>query len=79
MQQPNLFSPYADTPTTQRELFGDGPEEAALACDVCGRYLVYTQSGYLCCPRGHGKLICPESGRAAAAISGEESEERKDP
>jgi len=59
--QRNLFRPLADTSTHQGGMFYlDGPEESSLACSVCGEYLVRTQSGYLCCPRGHGKLLAEE-------------------
>jgi hypothetical protein len=30
--------------------------ESSLHCEECGEYLVETPGGYLCCPRGHGKL-----------------------
>lgn len=58
-RQPDLFRPMCATHhTRQPELFDvDGPAESDLACQACGEYLVHTQSGYLCCPRGCGKLI----------------------
>ncbi len=36
------------------------PNLFALRCEECGRVLVQTTSGYLCCPRGHGKLRLDE-------------------
>ena len=32
------------------------PSLFALRCEECGEYMVSTESGYLACPRGHGKL-----------------------
>ncbi len=56
--QGNLFSKHKDTTTRQPGLFDqDGPEVSDLACASCGELLVRTQSGYLACPRGHGRLI----------------------
>jgi hypothetical protein len=56
-EQGNLFSPFKDTPTVQRELFDQSaPAESAERCRECGECLVSTQSGYWCCPRGHGRL-----------------------
>ena|SRR5438128_1680367 len=56
-QQGNLFSPFADTPTVQRELFDPlAPAESAERCRECGEWLVSTPSAYWCCPRGHGRL-----------------------
>ena len=52
--QPGLWG-YSDTRTKQRELFEDGPRESGLSCQ-CGRPLVETPSGFLCCPKGCGKL-----------------------
>ncbi len=34
----------------QRQLFD-------LACSVCGRIMINTPSGYICCPVGHGRLL----------------------
>jgi hypothetical protein len=28
-----------------------------LRCEECGEYLIRTESGYLSCPMGHGKLV----------------------
>lgn len=57
--QGDLFRPMCATHhTTQGRLFDlDGPAESDLACQQCGEYLVRTQSGYLCCPEGCGRLI----------------------
>jgi hypothetical protein len=45
-RQPTLFDPNAVEA-------GD----SALTCCTCGRPLVRTESGYLCCSAGHGRLI----------------------
>lgn len=29
-------------------------------CGECGRELVTTESGFLCCPMGHGRLVVEE-------------------
>jgi hypothetical protein len=45
----------------QEELFPAGPgEHSEIACGACGDCLVRTPSGWLACPRGHGRLICEE-------------------
>lgn len=41
----------------QGDLFDGQPVYVGLACDACGRELVETESGYACCPAGHGKLL----------------------
>jgi hypothetical protein len=44
----------------QGDLFDEGAATDAdsnLRCTVCQSFLVRTASGYLCCPRGHGKLL----------------------
>ena len=57
-RQPSLFDPMcAETHARQGSLFdNDGPADSALHCKVCGEYLTGTPSGYLACPKGHGKL-----------------------
>jgi hypothetical protein len=35
----------------------DEPSLYAPRCEDCGHFLVRTESGYLACPLGHGKLI----------------------
>src|SRR5262245_40094798 len=45
-RQATLFDPHAAEA-------GD----SALTCCECGRLLVRIESGYLCCPAGHGRLI----------------------
>lgn len=55
--QPTFWG-FATTTAHQAELFDtDGPELSALSCDCCGEPMERTPSGYLCCPRGHGRLI----------------------
>ena len=45
----------------QAALFAAGWDEVSdLACGECGASLVRTPSGWLACPRGHGKLTCEE-------------------
>jgi hypothetical protein len=42
----------------QGQLFDtDGPPAVTATCRQCGEYLERTPSGYLACPRGHGKLL----------------------
>lgn len=43
--------------TKQRRAALAAPNLFGIACDVCSRQLVPTQSGYLCCPLGHGRLV----------------------
>lgn len=31
-----------------------------MSCDECGKLLIETTSGYLTCPKGHGKLLIAE-------------------
>ena len=33
------------------------PDLFSPRCSECGEYLITTESGYLACPRGHGKLF----------------------
>jgi hypothetical protein len=60
--QRDLFRPMcALWHSTQPELFPPSLEEVSvLACGECGEFLVRTPSGWLACPRGHGKLTCEE-------------------
>ena len=67
--------------TTQRDLFlsmcgrslaqqgqlfdTDGPPAVTTTCRECGEYLERTPSGYLACPRGHGKLLTESSAETA--------------
>jgi hypothetical protein len=59
--QRDLFSPMlARSFHRQGELFDQSAATEAdsnLRCSVCQSFLVRTGSDYLCCPRGHGKLI----------------------
>jgi hypothetical protein len=57
-----LFSSiYGQASARQGELFPTGQgEQSDLSCGECGEYLVRTSSGWLACPRGHGKLTCEE-------------------
>jgi hypothetical protein len=60
-RQPDLFSPaLARQFHRQAELFDQAAATDAdsdIACSACGAFLVRTVSGFLCCPRGHGKLL----------------------
>lgn len=57
-KQPDLFRPMCATVRTkQPTLFADGPRESALSCGQCGRPLIRTPTGFLCCPAGCGRLI----------------------
>jgi hypothetical protein len=58
--QRDLFRPLcAEWHSRQPELFPPGHDEvSALTCGACGEFLVRTPSGWLVCPRGHGKLTC---------------------
>ena len=53
--QPRLWG-HADTATVQPGLFDGLPVVSDVACQECGRLLVETESGYLCCVMGHGRL-----------------------
>jgi hypothetical protein len=63
-QQPHLWDTSTATITSrQPRLFDPNAVEAGdtpLVCCTCGRPMVRTESGYLCCPAGHGKLIAEE-------------------
>jgi hypothetical protein len=53
-------SATATVRSRQATLFDPNAVEAgdsALTCCTCGRQMVRTESGYLCCPVGHGRLI----------------------
>lgn len=60
-RQPHLFDDCTATiTTTQPGLFNPNAVEAgdsASTCRNCGRPMLRTESGFLCCPVGHGKLI----------------------
>jgi hypothetical protein len=60
--QRDLFWPMCGgQQSRQGGLFAVGWDEVSdLACGECGEYLVRTPSGWLACPRGHGKLTCEE-------------------
>ena len=61
MRQPDLFGAgRAQTFGRQGDLFQGQNLDSALRCCECGEYLVRTDSGYLACPEGHGKLLCEE-------------------
>jgi hypothetical protein len=60
-RQPDLFSPMLARVTSQQGQLFD-PQDARAGdsyrrCRECGAYLVRTESGFLCCPAGHGRLI----------------------
>jgi hypothetical protein len=53
----DLFGTEVIKPARQPALFDmDGPRESNECCEVCGRNLVETQSGYWTCPKGCLKL-----------------------
>jgi hypothetical protein len=60
--QRDLFNRMcAHVQARQGELFAPGEgERSNVPCGDCGEYLVRTPSGWLACPRGHGKLTCEE-------------------
>jgi hypothetical protein len=59
-RQPDLFLPAVMTVRArQGELFPDDEAETGPPCRECGRPMVRTPSGFLSCPRAHGKLIEP--------------------
>jgi hypothetical protein len=60
--QGGLFRPMCGRQQSrQGDLFAAGGDEVSdLACGECGKFLARTPSGWLCCPRGHGKLTCEE-------------------
>ncbi len=53
--QPTFWG-MATTTTRQDDLFATA-EVLGLHCCECGAGLVQTESMYLCCPNGHGKLL----------------------
>ena len=56
--QPNLFSPWADTRTTQKPLFDPNqPPPLPHRCPRCRQHLVTTDSGYATCPAGCLRLL----------------------
>ncbi len=72
--QPDLYRPMcAEVSATQRELF-ERSSETALRCEApgCGAYLVETPSGFVCCPKGHGKLIARDQAGDDAPLWDEE-------
>lgn len=51
---------YPITSASQGKLWpDDGPALSVRDCAECGRPLERTPDGWLCCPKGHGKLIPP--------------------
>ena len=54
--QPTLFG-FPISRTRQAELFDGCAVPTGRHCPDCGRELVPTESGFVCCPRGHGKLV----------------------
>jgi hypothetical protein len=57
MKQPDLFlACLAESFERQGELF-EHTTETDLRCVECGAWMVETESGWLCCPKGHGKLL----------------------
>ena len=61
-KQGDLFrSMCATVRTAQPELFEVGGRSSALRCEQCGEHLEHTASGFIACPRGHGKLMDPHT------------------
>jgi hypothetical protein len=58
-RQPSLYDPMcAAVRSRQGCLFDtDGPALSGLSCVECGEPMERTPSGYLCCPKGHGRLL----------------------
>ena len=79
-RQPHLYDDSTATVTSrQATLFnpnnaaaGDSP----LTCCTCGRPMVRTESGYLCCPAGHGKLI--DEGATAGDVDQDDGDHADD-
>lgn len=40
-----------------------------MSCKECGKLLITTSSGYLSCPKGHGKLQIAEPGPEVAEVA----------
>ena len=57
--QHDLFRPMCGRQYhRQAELFDEAnAADSDLGCEVCGDFLVRTESGFLSCPNGHGKLL----------------------
>ena len=58
-RQGDLFHPMCATHhARQGQLFDTrGPAAVAVRCPECGHWLERTPSGFLACPRGHGRLV----------------------
>ena len=60
-RQPHLYDDATATVTSRQATLFDPNDvaagDSALTCCTCGRPMVRTESGFLCCPAGHGKLI----------------------
>jgi hypothetical protein len=60
-RQPHLYDDATATLTSRQATLFDANDAAAcdsaLTCCTCDRPMVRTESGFLCCPTGHGKLI----------------------
>lgn len=59
--QPHLYDDLTATVTSRQGRLFDPQDVAAgdshLTCCTCGRPMVRTGSGYLCCPKGCGRLL----------------------
>ncbi len=65
--------------TKQRRREHTAPNLFALACSACGRQLMPTASGYLCCPNGHGRLVADVQPDAPAEAGGMFDQDTEEP
>ncbi len=56
-RQGELFSPFGRDHVKQGNLFDSGGKVSPLSCVECGEPMEHTPSGYIVCPRGHGRLL----------------------
>jgi len=62
----DLFGHEIEERPVQMEL-GGPTIHAGRVCVDCGRGLVETPSGFMACPKGHGKLLLPAGARRRVA------------
>ncbi len=55
-RQGDLFRSFGQVYGKQGSLFDTGPRLSSLSCVECGEPMEETPSGWICCPKGHGKL-----------------------